>query len=209
MNDAPRWAEDGGDAAAADALAEAIAGSPAPLLALPGGSTPAPVFADLATRPLDWSAVTLMPTDERLAPAGHEARNLRLLARAFDGTGAHLQALDEGPLLRLPSFVCLGMGEDGHVASLFPAMEAGAEAWSGPPRIVATEPQPLPEDAPYPRLSLNLPAILAAPLLMLLIRGQAKKRVLEEALAGASDLPVARLARAAGNRLTVFWAEGA
>ena len=146
----PQFARDGSDLAAADTIAEAIAGSDAPLIAFPGGSTPASVFDDLASRPLDWARVTLTPTDERLVPADHPASNLRLLSEAFADTGARIVPLEEGLLARRPALVCLGMGTDGHVASLFPTMETEGAPWSGEPRVIAVRPQPLPRKRSVP-----------------------------------------------------------
>jgi len=198
----PVWAERGDAAAVADRIAAAVTGSGPVRLALPGGRTPIPIFDLLKTRDLPWSTVALWPTDERIVPHDHPASNFGLLARAFDGTGATLHALDveEAP----PRFdlVWLGMGADGHIASIFPKLALPEDA---APAVLRVTPDPLPPEAPFDRLTLNLPALTDTDAIILVLSGEEKRAVLEAAIAGTRDLPVGRLIARATCPVTIFW----
>jgi len=93
------------------------------------------------------------------------------------------------------------MGEDGHVASLFPNTDPRVHDAQAIRRLT---PDPLPPEAPYDRVTLTLPALLASDQLLFVIRGEAKRRVFEDAVAGRTDLPVARLLAAARQPTTCF-----
>jgi 6-phosphogluconolactonase len=99
------------------------------------------------------------------------------------------------------ALVWLGMGEDGHVASLFPNTDPRPD---DPARLRRLTPDPLPPEAPFDRLSLTLPALLDSDELMFVIRGAAKLALFEAAAEGANDLPVARLLAAATQPVTCF-----
>jgi len=171
-------------------------------LAVPGGKTPLPIFEILSRRTLPWGMVSLMLTDDRIVPQNHPASNQGKLEAAFDATPAHVAKLEVGSCLPLFDLVWLGMGADGHIASLFPNMEPDA---AGTPAIIRTRPNPLPPEAPFERLTLNLAALIQAKEIMLVVRGCDKKRVLDEAIAGEHDLPIARLFAAARCPITIFW----
>ena len=93
------------------------------------------------------------------------------------------------------------MGEDGHVASLFPNTDPSAE---DPQAIRRLTPDPLPPEAPFDRVTLTLPALLASDTLLFVIRGAAKRALFEAAIRGEHDLPVARLLGAARQPVTCF-----
>ena len=198
-----RWAEDGSANAVADHVARVIEASEAPVIAVPGGSTPVAIFAELARRGLDWSGVTLMLGDDRIVPLDHTASNQAKLESAFAGSAATIATLEEGMDIPPLDLLWLGMGSDGHVASLFPEMVC--EDRPGP-SVIRTEPHPLPPEAPFPRLSMNMEALTTAPReTILVIRGEEKKAVIGEAMRGENDLPVARLLRRSRAPVTIFW----
>ena len=196
------FAKDTATAAIADHVAAAIAGKAAAHIAVPGGRSPGPVFAELAARDLDWDGSEIWLTDDRCVPAGHAASNLGLLTSHLGGAGATIVPLTQKA--RPPRFdlVWIGMGADGHIASLFPNMDPQP---GGAPAIVRDTPDPLPPEAPFDRVSLNIAALTNADAIMLLMTGDEKKAVLDAALAGDSDLPVARLIGAATCPITIFW----
>lgn len=193
------FAEDGSDAGIVAAVAAVVARPGRTTLALPGGATPGPIFAGLAALPLAWDTVTIIPGDERCVPADHPASNLGQLRRAFGATGATVVPLREGPAPAI-DLIWLGMGTDGHIASLFPNTDPDPAA---SPAVIRVRPDPMPPEAPFDRLTPTLAAIAAVPHIILVVRGVAKRALLDAAAAGANDLPVARLLRIAP--VTVYW----
>lgn len=192
----PRWADASGlvDHVAAEMQVGGV-------FALPGGATPLPYFAEIAALPLGWDRVTLMPGDERCVPHDDPLSNFGALQLAFASTDAVLTPLGEGLAIPPLDLVWLGVGMDGHVASIFPNVDPARDVETG---VIAVTPDPLPPEAPVPRLSLSLGTIAAADHLVLLIKGDAKRRALDAALAGGT-LPVARLLRMARGTVTIFW----
>lgn len=173
------------------------------MIALPGGSTPIAIFAELASRGVDWEGATLMLGDDRMVAKDHEASNQAKLEAAFAGTAARIVALEEGAQVPPLDLLWVGMGADGHIASLFPQMEA--EDLPGA-KVIRTRPIPLPPEAPFPRLSMNFEALTTAPReTIIVIRGDDKKAVIEDALEGDSDLPIARLLRDTRAPVTIYW----
>lgn len=208
----------------AEIAAQAIDDHGRARLALAGGSTPIPIYRRLAAMPLDWPRVSLLPGDERWVAHADPASNLGAMREAFGHRPAVLRPLtpaDPGPEPDLATALAsyralggldaclLGMGADGHFASLFPGapeLRQGLDPDHPEPMIVV-HPRPLPADAPYPRLSLTLGAILASGALLLVIRGAAKRDLLERAPEPGRDaaLPIAALLRCAGDRLEIHW----
>lgn len=199
----PRWASPGDAAAVADRVAREVGAAAGRRIAVPGGSTPLRIFALLAERDLDWRGTTLVLTDDRQVARDHPASNFARLEAALGGSGAALVALNEGEPVAPFDLVWLGMGSDGHIASLFPQMTA-----DDPPgaQVIATVPEPLPPEAPFARLSLNLPALLQTREIILVVTGDDKRALLEQVIAGQRrDLPVARLLAAADVPVTIYW----
>ena len=196
------WAEPGDLAAVTERIAAEIARPGTKRIAVAGGSTPAKVFALLAARGLDWSGTTLVPTDDRQVPPDHPASNFGKLKSALGHTPAILLPLEEGQKIKPFDLVWLGMGEDGHVASLFPRMCALP---SVKPRVIATLPKPLPPEAPFARLSLNRQALAATRATILVVTGEAKRRIVEAALAGSDAWPVSDVLRAPRAPVTIYW----
>lgn len=176
--------------------------------AVPGGSTPGPIFDRLATADLDWPRISVTLTDERWVPVTDPASNEHLVrqrllagkARVLTLIGLHAATATPSAaqeevaarLGRLPlpfDAVLLGMGGDGHFASLFPGMATLADGLrAGGLRCVAS-------DTPIngqPRLSLTLPFLLQSRVLLLAMRGPDKLAMIERAkTASPSDLPIA------------------
>lgn len=174
------------------------------VISVPGGSTPFPIFAELLTRPIDFGRLIVWPNDDRIVPEDHEASNTGKIRALFSPAGAHVVALGED--MGVPPFdlVWLGMGEDGHIASLFPNTDPQVD---DPQAVRRLTPDPLPPHAPFDRITLTLPSLLGTSELMFVIRGEDKRAVFEAAMRGQSDLPVARLLKAAAARgiaVTVF-----
>ncbi|MFN3989453.1 MAG: 6-phosphogluconolactonase [Erythrobacter sp.] len=165
-------------------------------ICLPGGSTPFPILAELAQHPLDWSRVVAIPGDDRIVPEDHPASNTGKLRALLEPVGARVEALSLETAPPRFALVWLGMGADGHIASLFPNTDPRADDRQAVRRLT---PSPLPPEAPFDRITLTIPALLACEAMMFVIRGDDKRAVLKGALAGAHDLPIARLLAARGD----------
>lgn len=186
---------------AGQTIAQNLAAGGPIAIAVPGGTTPFPILERLAAAPLDWRRVTVWPTDDRVVPEDHPASNSGRIRALLAPAGAEVVTLTV--MEQVPHFalVWLGMGEDGHVASLFSSSDPRVD---DPQRIRRLTPDPLPPEAPFDRVSLTLPALLDSERLMFVIRGAAKRKVFEQAAGGASDLPVARLLAAADQPIRCF-----
>ncbi|KPQ07176.1 MAG: 6-phosphogluconolactonase PglS [Rhodobacteraceae bacterium HLUCCA12] len=201
-------------------LRSALARRERVLLCLPGGTTPGPVFEMLAAVELEWARVDIVPSDERWLPHDHPRSNAgQIRQRLLHGPAAAAQLLPmwrEGanpseaaeamgdtlkPLLPI-DVALLGMGADGHVASLFPGAAGLDRAFADDaPPVVAFDAVP---GQPEARLSLSVPVLRKAFSLHLLITGQDKRDTLERA-SGADplDLPVAAVL----GQASVHWSE--
>jgi 6-phosphogluconolactonase len=170
-------------------------------ISVPGGSTPFPILQTLAKSPIDWRRLTVWPGDDRLVPEDHPASNTGRIRALLEPLGAEVVRLNV--MEQVPHFalVWLGMGEDGHIASLFPNTDPQVDERE---RIIRLTPDPLPPEAPFERVTLTLPALLDSDELLFVIRGAEKRRILEQAIRGDSDTPVARLMRAARQKVTCF-----
>jgi 6-phosphogluconolactonase len=197
-----RFAPDGSDAAVLAHLANSVARGGPVRLALAGGSTPAPILSNLTASAPDLSHVDIWPTDERCVALDHPASNVAALRRMFSVTGARVHALREGPAPGPFDLVWLGMGADGHIASLFAQPDIAVDAEAA---VVRLTPAPLPPEAPFARLTLTYAALLNTAQVIIVARGAAKRALLEAAARGEGDLPIARLARHARAPILVFW----
>jgi 6-phosphogluconolactonase len=161
---------------------------------LTGGTTPGPVYERLAWLDLDWPSWHVWWSDERLVPPEHEDSNERLaretlLSRvAVPGEQVHpLRTLD----VQLPDafdLVLLGIGSDGHTASLFPGHDA--ELADPGPLVYVPEPGLPP---PHPRITFSLAYLDAQPLVAFMVAGEGKRDVLARVSAGDETLPAARV----------------
>ena len=198
------WASPGDLAAVAARIAEVVARPGTKRIAMAGGSTPAKVLELLAARNIDWTGTTIVPTDDRQVPADHPASNVGALRQAFAGTAATILPLVAGERPMRFDLVWLGMGTDGHVASLFPRMCALPCCRR---RVIATTPIPLPPEAPFARLSLNRKALAATAATIVVITGAAKRAVIEAALAGSDALPISDVVRDPRAPVTIYWSQ--
>lgn len=170
-------------------------------ISVPGGTTPFPILQRLVQFDLDWDRVVVWPGDDRVVPEDHPASNTGKIRALFEPAGAQVVSLQE--VEEVPHFglVWLGMGGDGHIASLFPNTDPLV---SDGHRLRRITPDPLPPEAPFDRITLTLPALLNSDALLFVIRGSDKRAVFEGAMRGAHDLPVARLLAAARQKVTCF-----
>ena len=194
------------DAAIADWLAarlgEALSASAGPVtITVPGGSTPFPIIEALLAHDLDWTRLVVWPGDDRVVPEDHPASNTGRLRDLFEPAGAEVVTLTEMEAVPRFALAWLGMGTDGHIASLFPYTDPRVD---DPRRIVRLTPDPLPPEAPFDRISLTMPTLLASDALLFVIRGEEKRAIFEQALVGKHDFPVARLLGAAKQPVTCF-----
>ena len=170
-------------------------------ITVPGGSTPFPILAELAELGLDWERIAVWPGDDRIVAEGHPASNVGRIRAALEPLGARVTALSESA--RPPHFALtwLGMGADGHIASLFPNTDPQVDE---PRRVLRLTPDPLPPEAPFDRLSLTIPALLNSDAVVFVIRGAEKRALFDAGLRGEHDLPVARLLAAAQMPVICF-----
>lgn len=200
-------------AAFADAASHAVGSSLAhalrtrgrAALVATGGRSPGPVYDRLRDARLDWARVVVTLSDERCVPPDHADSNTRLVRERMPAR-AHLVPLTDTPALAalLPfDAVLLGMGEDGHVASLIPG-DPGLEDALTTAELTRRVPQGL-GSPPLARITLTLSALTRSRAIFLLIAGEAKRQVLARARAG-EDLPVGRLLRQASAPVRILWA---
>jgi 6-phosphogluconolactonase len=185
------------------ALGAALTRKPRVILAVPGGTTPGPLFDVLSGAALDWDRVHVLLTDERWVPESDPASNAALIrARLLKGHAAAAQftpyykadmdiaaaarALSVALEPALPiDVLLLGMGADMHTASLFPGAQGLAAALSpDAPMLLPVHPT----GQPAQRFSLTAPALRAAGTTHLLITGNDKRA----ALLQAEGMPIAR-----------------
>ena len=170
-------------------------------ITIPGGSTPFPILAAMADRDLDWSRIAVWPGDDRIVAEDHPASNVGRIRAALEPLGARVVALAEDAVPPHFALTWLGMGADGHIASLFPNTDPQVD---DPQMLRRLVPDPLPPEAPFARLSLTIPALLNSDALLFVMRGADKRAVFDAALRGEHDLPVARLLGAAHQPVTCF-----
>lgn len=214
------------DAAAADIafiIGQAIEARGDAVVAFPGGHSPIPVFERLARAKINWRRVTVVPTDDRMVAVDDPLSTVALLARHLMPTGARVvplvsaaaadhRAAGSAADARLADLhwpldlVWLGVGADGHTASIFPGPDLD-QALDAPRRAVGVMPDPLPPEAPVARVTLTRSAIATARTLLLTLGGQAKREMLERAIeeGDSSSFPIGRVLAAADKPVDIHW----
>jgi 6-phosphogluconolactonase len=220
-----------------DELADAVAGDvgfiiesaidarDSSLIAVPGGKTGPALFGRVAQQKLPWKKVTIVPTDDRLVPVDSDLSNVREIARTFLALGARVVPLTseaasdyklagnaaDARLQDLswpPDLVWLGMGADGHTASIFagPDMQAALDAPKAR-RAIGVLPDPLRAEAEVARVTLTRAAILSARTLLVTITGAQKRELLELAIADghSSKLPIGRVLAEVEQPIDIHW----
>jgi 6-phosphogluconolactonase len=198
-------------AAVLRSLAQGLTSRPRATLVATGGRSPGAIYDRLARSDLDWSRIDVTLSDERCVAADHADSNARLVRErllAGPAAGARFHPLWPAPeaadLMPLRPFdaVLLGMGEDGHIASLIPG-DPGLPDALNTPEVLRQVPPGLGKP-PLARITLTLSALIDARAIFLCISGEAKRAVLARALAG-EDLPVGRLISQSSGRTRIFW----
>jgi 6-phosphogluconolactonase len=210
----------------ADDLQNAIVKTGRASLIVPGGTTPVTVFGMLAMTALAWDKVTIIPCDERWVGREHADSNDGLIhrhllqgqakaAKVFSlyrplPTPADAVADVAQTLKAIPrpfSSIFLGMGEDGHFASLFPD-----RAETDPALNLNTKADIMVLREPakgHPRIGLTLSALIDAPHVLLAVTGAEKRIVLQRAIANINDnsLPIAALLRQTRTPIDILLCE--
>jgi len=200
----------------ANALAEGIKRHGMATLLVSGGGTPLPMFLELSARDIDWSNVVVSLADERWVPANDNDSNEKLVREnllikrasvarfvSLYRDGNKDQAIEDvrQDVASLPnpySVVILGMGGDGHTASLFPDAPELEEAMSSDKLVEFLNPPSVGQT----RISLTPAALLNTDNLLVHITGKEKRRVLES----AAELPIGRVLQGLGKPTKVYWA---
>jgi 6-phosphogluconolactonase len=218
--------EQASDAAAArisEALVHRLDMQKTTALVVSGGSSPVQCFDTLSRQAIDWDRIIVLASDDRWVAPDHDDSNEKLIrdkllvGKAAGGTLLPFYAPDTSVDERVTQlnediryaplpFACamLGMGADGHFASLFPDadnLDAGLDLESDdlylPVRTAAS---------PHARISLSLAALSRSDEIVLLFFGEDKLAVYERAKAGDRQLPVARLLRQKRAPVHIYWA---
>lgn len=204
-------------ACVAASLRAGIASHGSASLAVSGGRTPAGFFHALSECELDWNRVTLTLADDRCVDEDSPHSNARSVrTHLLRGSAAAAQFIplylpaeshaDLNARLRdMPArfdVVVLGMGEDGHTASIFPDSPQREQALSAASPALAVEGKP-PVSA---RITLSAPRLLSTRSLILHITGELKWQILGQALtAPMPNLPISHFLHAEGMPKHVFW----
>lgn len=194
------------------------------IVAFPGGETPREALALLAARKIEWADVTIVPTDDRLVPPTDPRSNVGALARLFLPKKARVVPLCAGETdpvqagraaderladLEWPlDLAWLGVGLDGHVASIFPGPDYDG-ALNGPKirRAMGLRPDPMPENMPVNRVTLTKAALVSARVITLVLTGADKRKMVEQALkdGASSPLPIGRLLADLDMDIDIHW----
>ncbi len=198
---------------------------------VPGGTTPAPVFEKLSNMSLDWHKILVAPSDERWVEPEHEQSNQGLIKSKLlvnHASKAGLMALKNeaqtpklgeviaekniGNLAQPFDVVLLGMGGDGHFASLFPGIPELSQALdiNNENKCIGINAEGCSVAGDYTqRMSLTLSALLNSKLIILMITGAQKLQLLDDATKqnDSMNLPITALINQTKTPLEIYWAE--
>ncbi|HYH28591.1 MAG TPA: 6-phosphogluconolactonase, partial [Actinomycetota bacterium] len=167
-----------------------------------GGSTPRPVYERLSELPYPWSEVDVFTVDERCVPADHPDSNQRMANEALlskvearlhpiDAESCDAESYDQElghrGRPREIDLLLLGLGEDGHVASLYPGDPALEVTDRNAVRVERPGMPP-----PHPRVTMTMPVLSAARAAVFLVSGGSKRDALGRLMRG-EDIPAARV----------------
>ena len=187
-------------------LSAALRGSGAASFVASGGGSPKETYQRLSRLPLAWEEVSILPSDERCVPEDSSRSNLGMIRTHLPVNARFVELGGSSPIHTLRPFdvVLLGMGEDGHTASLFPIDPDIEAALSSDACLHQCHPTGMPEA----RISLTPVALLDANCIFLLIFGDQKREKLEAALAHGPvhEYPVRILLHDARIATQVYWA---
>lgn len=170
-------------------------------MTVPGGTTPPPILEELAKEDLPWKRITIWPGDDRIVAPDHPASNVGLIRSKLNSVAAQIVPLTENARPPYFEIAWLGMGSDGHIASLFPNTDPQVD---DPCCVRRLTPDPLPPEAPFERISLTIPSLANANEIMFAFSGELRKALFLAASEGKHDLPVARLLRTTDRQVTCF-----
>ena len=155
-----------------------------------GGNSPLPLYDNLSKMDLDWSKVSIFLGDDRVVSANHPDSNNYLIHRHLlknNATSASFHSLLDLKIsiedIKCPfDVVLLGLGNDGHFASLFPAQLDNAEAFDikASPSLITSD-QELGSPC-YKRISMNLSLLMHTKRCILLVSNEDKRKIVERAL---------------------------
>ena len=157
-------------------------------MAVPGGTSPIKIFDELSKQKLDWSKVQITLVDDRLVDPENDHSNQKLIRNYLLKNEAQIsdfiplnKNLHKDNNFKFPLDICLlGIGNDGHFASLFPNMINNTNTLDPKSKLNINEIKAN-GDPFLPRISMNLPLILSSKLIILIIKGKMKQEVLKAA----------------------------
>ena len=202
---------------------------------VPGGTTPAPVFEKLAAMSLDWHNVSIIPSDDRWVDATHTQSNQKLISESFlrdkaskavliplkneavtPQAGVEQCEANLEEVIRPYDFVLLGMGNDGHFASLFPGISNLTQGLNlnNCNKAIAIDASGCPVAGEITdRISLTLSTLVDSHVIAILVTGEEKLKVIdacfEQVNANAVDaesFPMTHLLKQSKTPVEIYWA---